>query len=93
MFSFFENLSLMHRKTLARVIIAKKIEAQGFEDHLMLKRPLKKFGTFGLCKKKAIFHLQNKAYFPLFCVGFYVIKEIVHDLAWSIELWMRLGIW
>ena len=32
-----------------------------------------------------------KLYFSLFCVWFYVRKEMVHGLACSVELWMHLG--
>ena len=34
-----------------------------------------------------------KLYFSLFCVWFYVRKEMVHGLAYSVELWMYLGSW
>ena len=89
MFSFFNNLSLIHRKTLAFwvIIAGKKIKARGLEDHLMFKRPFKKFWIFGLRKEKANFNQQNKPCFALFCTWFYAIKEMVHDLACSIELW------
>ena len=59
----------------------------------MLKRPIKKFETFNLLKEKAIFNQRNKACFPLFWVWFYVIKEMVHDLKCSIELWILLRSW
>ena len=59
----------------------------------MLKQPIKEFKTFGLNREKAIFNQQNKDCFPLFCAWFYVIKEMVYDLACSIELWMHMGSW
>ena len=68
MFSFFNNFSLIHKKTLASwVIIMEKIWARGLEDHPMFKWPIKNFRISGLRKEKVIFNQQNKA-----CLRYFV---------------------
>ena len=44
-----------------------------------------------MCKEKVTFDQRHKACFSLFCVLFYVIKEMVRGLACSIKFWMHLG--
>ena len=77
---------------LALWIIFEK-KNRGLVDHPIFRGLIKMFRTFGLRIEKVIFNQRNKACFPLFCVWFYAIKEMVHYLAYSIELWMHLESW
>ena len=46
--------------------------------------------NFPTSKEKVTFNQRNKTCFLLFCV-IYVLKVTVHDLAFSVVLWMHLG--
>ena len=89
---FLQKLNLVHRKTLAMWVTSEEINRSpnpwGSSDIRVANR--KRFEFLAYVRRKQFF-ISNIKFVYRYFVPDSVIKEMVHDLACSVKLWLHLG--